>query len=151
MSAADERPDAGAEVHDVAAGEGYAVANIDALGERHGFRKIRSHLGVTAFGINAIVIPPGYETGRHFHDVQEETYFVHRGRLEFQFGDGSKHLLGPGGVARVDATTVRKIRNAGDEDAIYVIAGGKDGYVGRDGRVPEGETSRFGPSGPPGA
>jgi hypothetical protein len=29
--------------------------------------------------------------------------------------------------------------------------GGKDGYVGRDGRLPEGETSRFGDSGPAGA
>jgi hypothetical protein len=32
----------------------------------------------------------------------------------------------------------------------YVIVGGKDGYVGRDGWVPERETSRFGPSGLPG-
>ena len=30
----------------------------------------------------------------------------------------------------------------GDESAVYLIAGGKDGYVGRDGRLPEGETSR---------
>jgi hypothetical protein len=28
--------------------------------------------------------------------------------------------------------------------------GGKGGYVGRDGRLPEGETSRFGPAGAPG-
>ena len=37
-----------------------------------------------------------------------------------------------------------------DEDAVYVVVGGKDGYVGRDGRLPEGE-ERFGGSGPPGA
>ena len=48
-------------------------------------------------------------------------------------------MLGPGGLARVDAATVRKIRNVGDEDAVYVVVGGKDGYVGRDGRMPEGE------------
>jgi hypothetical protein len=47
----------------------------------------------------------------------------------------------------VDASTVRKIKNIGDEPAVYLVAGGKDGYVGRDGRLPEGETSRFGPSG----
>ena len=52
---------------------------------------------------------------------------------------------------RVDAATQRKMRNVGDEDAVYVIAGGKDGYVGRDGRVPEGETARMHPSGPSGA
>jgi quercetin dioxygenase-like cupin family protein len=128
-----------ADTNDVVVGDGYAVANIDSIGEGYGFRKIRQALGVTAFGINAIVIPAGTETGGHYHDEQEETYFVHRGTLEFEFGDGSTHTLGPGGVARVDAATVRKIKNASDEDAVYVIVGGKDGYVGRDGRLPEGE------------
>src|ERR1700742_2038310 len=129
-----------AEVSEVVQGDGYAVANVDALGEGPGFRKIRRELGVTAFGVNAIELPAGFATGRHYHDEQEELYFVHRGRLEFTFGDGSTHELGPGGLARVDAATVRQIKNVGDENAVYVIAGGKDGYVGRDGRLPEGET-----------
>ena len=140
------------EVTQAIEGDGYAVGHLDGLGEGYGFRKIRRGLGVTAFGINAIVLPPGYETGLHAHEQQEETYFVHRGRIEFRFGDGSSHRLGPGGIARVDAPTVRRIRNVSDsEDAIYVIVGGKDGYVGRDGRLPEGEESRFGPGAPPGA
>ena len=137
------------EADDIVVGDGYAVANVDAIGDGYGFRKIRQALGVTAFGINAIVLPPGVETGRHYHDEQEETYFVHRGTLEFEFGDGSKHVLGPGGIARVDATTIRKVKNVSDEDAVYVIVGGKNGYVGRDGRLPEGE-ERVASSGPPG-
>ena len=56
---------------------------------------------MTAFGVNAVVLPPGYETGRHLHDEQEELYFVHRGTVEFEFGDDSRHVLGPGGIARV--------------------------------------------------
>ena len=92
-------------------------------------------------GMNAIAIPPGFESGRHFHEEQEEIYFVHRGTIEMEFGDGSAHELGPGGIARVDAPTVRKIKNVSDEDAVFVITGGKDGYVGRDGQLPEGETS----------
>ena len=130
-------------------GEGYAVGHIDGMGDEYGFRKIRRSLGVTAFGVNAIALPPGYETGRHYHDRQEELYFLHRGRVEIEFGDGTAHVLEPGGAARVDPATVRRIRNVGEEDAVYVIVGGKDGYVGRDGQVPEGETSRFGPAGPP--
>lgn len=118
-------------------GDGYALAHLDDLGEGWGFRKIRKELGVTAFGINAIVVPPGYTTNRHYHDEQEETYFVHQGTIEFAFGDGTKHLLGPGGVVRVSAQTVRSLRNAGEGDAIYVCAGGKDGYVGRDGKLVE--------------
>jgi quercetin dioxygenase-like cupin family protein len=127
-------------------GDGYAVSSLDTMGEGYGFRKVRHEIGVTAFGINAIVLPPEYETGLHYHDVQEETYFVHRGEIEFRFGDGSRHLLGPGGVVRVDASTHRGMRNAGDEDAIVLIAGGKDGYVGRDGQ-PVGDSPRGGPPG----
>ena len=77
------------EVREVVDGEGYALANVDALGDGPGFRKVRRELGVTAFGVNAIEIPPGYETGKHFHDEQEELYFLFRGRVEISFGDGS--------------------------------------------------------------
>jgi len=132
-------------VSEVVTGNGYAVGNLDDLGDGPGFRKIRGPLGVSAFGVNAVVIPPGIESGRHFHDEQEELYFVHRGELEFLFNDGDRHVLGPGGIARVDAHTVRQIRNLGDTDAVYVCVGGKDGYVGRDGRVPEGEENRARP------
>ena len=138
------------EQDDIIVGDGYALGDIDSIGEGYGFRKIRHALGVTAFGINAIVLPPGIETGRHYHDEQEETYFVHRGTIEMEFGNGDKHALDAGGIARVDAPTIRKIKNVGDGDAVYVIIGGKDGYVGRDGRLPEGE-ERVAGTGPPGA
>ena len=137
------------EAKDVVEGDGYAVANVDALADGPGFRKVRKALGVTAFGVNAIELPQGMETGKHFHDEQEELYFVHRGRIEIRLGDESFEL-GPGGLARVDAATVRQIKSVGDEAAVYLVAGGKDGYVGRDGRLPEGETQRV-RGGPPGA
>ena len=135
------------------------MSSLEDLGQGYGFRKIRQGLGVTAFGINAIVLPPHYETALHYHEQQEETYFVHRGEVEFAFGDGSRHLLGPGGLARVDAQTPRGMRNVGDTDAIVVVAGGKDGYVGRDGVQvgqgqeggPPGASGPAGASGPPGA
>ena len=38
-----------------------------------------------------------------------------------------------------------------DKTGASVIVGAKDGYVGRDGRLPEGETNRFGDAAPPGA
>jgi quercetin dioxygenase-like cupin family protein len=138
-----------AEYPAVTVGQGYAVGTLDDLGAGPGFRKVRKGLGVTAFGVNAIVMPAGYESGSHYHDEQEELYFVHRGTLEMEFGDGSVHRMEEGSFARVDAATLRKVRNVGDGDAIYLCAGGKDGYVGRDGRLPEGETRIHG--GPPGA
>jgi mannose-6-phosphate isomerase-like protein (cupin superfamily) len=129
--------------HEVTRGDGFAVAS-ELVGEGYGFRKLRQELGVEAFGVNAIVLPPGYETGSHFHDEQQELYFVHRGEIEMEFGeDGSKHVIGEGGAARVDPSTTRKVRNTSDsEEAVYVVVGGKGGYVGRDGRQPEDETRR---------
>jgi uncharacterized cupin superfamily protein len=127
----------------ITSGEGYAVANLDDLGDGPGFRKIRSALGVTAFGINAIVLPPSYSTGSHYHDEQEELYFLHKGEVEIEFNDGTRHRLAPGGLAWVDAPTHRKVHNLSDsEDAVYVVVGGKDGYVGRDGKLGPGETHR---------
>jgi mannose-6-phosphate isomerase-like protein (cupin superfamily) len=134
--------EASSEYPRVRTGAGYAVGHLDDLGDGPGFRKVRKGLGVTAFGVNAIVLPPGIETGSHYHDTQEELYFVHRGAIEMEFGDGSVEALQEGGFARVDSATVRKIRNIGEVEAVYVCVGGKDGYVGRDGRVPEGEEQR---------
>ena len=126
----------------VTEGSGYAVSSIDALGSGPGFRKIRQALGVTAFGVNAVVIPPGIESGNHYHDEQEELYVVLSGTLEIEFGDGRSFELGPGGLARVDAATCRKLRNRTDQDAVYVCTGGKDGYVGRDGHPADSEEPR---------
>jgi quercetin dioxygenase-like cupin family protein len=126
------------QVKETIAGDGWTVSSLDALGDGPGFRKIRKELGVTAFGINAVVLPAKYAAPKHAHERQEETYFVHKGTLEFEFGDGAKHRLGPGGLVRVDASTVRRVRNIGDDDAVYVCAGGEGGYVGRDG-VPGGD------------
>jgi quercetin dioxygenase-like cupin family protein len=127
----------------VSQGEGWAAAQLDALGEGPGFRKVRSPLGVTAFGVNAIVLPPGYATGSHYHDEQEELYFLHSGRVRFEFGDGSSQELEPGGAIRVSAPTHRRVRNLSDsEEAVYLVVGGKDGYVGRDGKLAPGEEHR---------
>jgi len=129
------------EAHEVVSGDGYAVANIAALGDGGGFRKIRRALDVKALGINVIVMPPEFAGRRHYHYEQEETYFIHQGHCELELGDGSVHRLGPGGVARVDAATVRRIRNVGDEDLVYLAVGGKDGYVSGDGHLlPSEET-----------
>lgn len=120
----------------VESGDGWSVAALDDLGEGPGFRKIRRELGVEAFGVNAIVIPPGYDTGYHYHDTQQELYVVLDGTVEIGFGDGSAHRLERGGLARVDAPVQRKVVNVGEGDATYVVVGGWGGYVGRDGREP---------------
>ena len=113
---------------------GYEVSSLDSLGEGYGFRKVRAALGVTAFGVNAIVYPPHYDGPNHFHDVQDELYFVHRGTATFTI-DGNEHVVGEGGLVHVESTTHRMISNRTDEDLVLYIVGGKDGYVERDGNV----------------
>ena len=109
---------------------GYAFGSIDELGEGYGFRKIRVPLGITAFGANAVVFPPGHDGFNHYHDTQE-LYIVHRGTARVEM-EGETRELGPGGLLHVESTTPRKVSNASDsDDLVLVIIGGKDGYVER--------------------
>ena len=113
---------------------GYHVSSLDELGEGHGFRKVRAALGVTAFGDNGIVFPPRYEGPNHFHDTQDELYFVHRGTATFTF-DGKEHEVGEGGLVHVESTTHRQISNRTDGELVLLVVGGKGGYVERDGHL----------------
>ncbi|HUZ81816.1 MAG TPA: cupin domain-containing protein [Gaiellaceae bacterium] len=116
----------------------YSISSLDALGEGYGFRKVRQQLGVTAFGVNALVFPPGYEGPNHYHDRQDELYFVHRGTATFSF-DGEEHEVAEGGLVHVESTTHRMISNRTGEDLVLFIVGGKGGYVERDGQVVSSE------------
>jgi mannose-6-phosphate isomerase-like protein (cupin superfamily) len=122
-------------------GSGWAAANVEALGEGPGFRKIRAELDVAEMGVNAVILPVGIGSGTHWHERQEEVYFVHRGTLRFTLGENDDETvtLGPGGVIRVDPATQRSIANVGDDEAMYVCVGAAGGYVGRDGHHREGE------------
>jgi mannose-6-phosphate isomerase-like protein (cupin superfamily) len=114
---------------------GYAFSSVDELGEGFGFRKVRGALGVTAFGVNAIVYPPCYVGFQHWHDEQDELYFVHRGRARVEIGDEVREL-GEGGLLHVESTTPRLVSNASDsEELVLLVVGGKDGYVERDGHL----------------
>jgi mannose-6-phosphate isomerase-like protein (cupin superfamily) len=130
----------------------HAFGSIDELGEGYGFRSVRRALGVEAFGVNAIVMPPGYDGFLHYHERQDELYFVHSGLARFEV-DGETRELGRGGLCHVESTTPRKVSNASeDEDLVLLVVGGAGGYVGRDGQLvnPERDLERrkaFGSSG----
>ena len=112
----------------------YKVSSLDELGEGYGFRKVRAALGVTAFGVNASIFPPGYSGPEHYHDVQDELYFVHRGTARFLI-DGVEHDVGEGGLVHVESTTPRRVTNIGEGDLVLFVVGGKGGYVERDGHL----------------
>ena len=112
---------------------GHSFGSINEMGDGV-FRKVRRELGIAAFGVNALVLAPGVVSRPHFHDEQDELYFVHRGRASFEV-DGDEFELGPGGVVYVESTTPRKINNRTDEELVVLAVGGKEGYVGRDGQL----------------
>ena len=118
---------------------GYAFGSVDELGDGPGFRKVRRALGVTAFGVNVIVMPPAMEGFEHFHYEQDELYFVHRGRARVEIG-GETRELGEGGLLHVESTTPRKVGNASEtEELVLLVVGGKGGYVERDGMLVDPE------------
>ena len=101
---------------------GYAFGSIDEMGDGV-FRKVRRELGVTAFGVNGIVMPPSFEGFLHFHERQDELYFVHRGRALVEIG-GETREVGEGGLIHVEATTARRVSNASDsEDLVLLVIG----------------------------
>ena len=74
---------------------GFRASSLDELGDGYGFRKVRVPLGVTAFGCNFIVYPPGWDGVGHYHDTQDELYLVHKGRARFDV-DGETFVLKAG-------------------------------------------------------
>jgi mannose-6-phosphate isomerase-like protein (cupin superfamily) len=119
---------------------GYTFGSIDAMGDGV-FRKVRQELGVTAFGVNVLVLGPGVVARPHYHEQQDELYFVHAGRARFAL-PGEARELGPGGLCHVESTTPRQISSVGDEELVVLVVGAKAGYVGRDGRL--ADPSRLG-------
>ncbi len=112
-----------------------AFSSLDELGDGYGFRKVRAPLGVTAFGVNALVYPPGYDG--------LPALPRHAGRAVLRpprQGASSRSTarareLGAGGLFHCESTTPRKLSNPFDEDAIVFVVGGKGGYVERDGHL----------------
>ncbi len=116
---------------------GYSFGSLDELGDGYGFRKVRRGLGVTGFGVNAVVFPPGFEGFLHYHDEQDELYFVHAGTARVEVG-GEVRELRAGGLLHVESTIPRKVSNASaTDDLVVLVIGGKGGYVERDGHLVE--------------
>jgi mannose-6-phosphate isomerase-like protein (cupin superfamily) len=117
---------------------GHAFSSLDELGSGPGIRKVRRALGIDAFGANVFAFPPHFAGFWHYHDEQDELYFVHSGTALFEVA-GEARELGPGGLCHVPAETPRRFSNAGDDELVVLIVGGRGGYVGRDGHLVDPE------------
>ena len=94
------------------------------------FKRARAELGVSAFGMQVIDMPPNidvYPEHTHADDGQEEVYMVLRGSGEIEI-EGERHSLDPGTMVRVAPGIKRKVYT-GDDSIRMVIVGGVPGQV----------------------
>src|SRR3954447_21190356 len=98
------------------------------------FVRLRQQLGVSAFGLNQIVLEPGQRGRIHRHGRQEEVYLVLEGTLTLLV-DGTEHTLSQGELARVAPSVRRQLVNAGPSLVALLALGGAEPHVGRDGEA----------------
>jgi mannose-6-phosphate isomerase-like protein (cupin superfamily) len=108
----------------------YEVKKIDDMEAvfQGAFKRARAELGVEAFGIQVIDMPPSYEhypEHDHSHDNQEEVFLVMRGGGEIEI-DGERFPLDDDHIARVGVESKRKIW-PGPEGIRLVVLGGVPG------------------------
>jgi uncharacterized cupin superfamily protein len=96
------------------------------------FVSLRRALGITAFGMNLIVLQPGQQGRIHRHERQEEVYLVVEGTLTLAV-EGEERELGAGELARVAPDVRRRLLNRGPTRCAVVGLGGAEPHVGRDG------------------
>jgi uncharacterized cupin superfamily protein len=100
-------------------------------GER--FQQLRRQLGVTAFGLNLIVLEPRQRGRIHAHERQEEVYLVLEGTLTLGV-ENEEHELGPGQLVKVAAPVRRQLINRGPQRLVLLAIGGEGEHRGRDGQ-----------------
>lgn len=94
------------------------------------FKPLRQPLGLTAFGINQLELPPSAEGPEHDHggDGQEEVYAIIRGGGTIRI-DGQEHSLEPGQYVFLAPGTSRQMV-AGPDGLAWIGVGCQPGaYV----------------------
>ena len=113
----------------------HAFGTIDELGDGYGFRKVRQALGVTAFGVNAIV-----DAARATTASTTTTTSRTSSTSSTPARPASRSTARSACSARAaSATSSRRhrarCRTPATDDLVLLVVGGKGGYVGRDGHL----------------
>ena len=112
---------------------GFARAVIDPTsGER--FVTLRKQLGVSAFGLNQLILQPGQRGRIHRHGEQEEVYLVLEGELTVAI-ETEKQTLREGELIRVGPELRRQLINRSAEPVLLLAIGGSGEHHGRDGEA----------------
>lgn len=98
------------------------------------FVPLRRQLGVTAFGLNQILLQPGQRGRIHRHAEQEEVYLVLDGTLTILI-EGEPQTLERGELIRVAPPVRRQLVNRGPGTLVLLALGGAGNHGGRDGEA----------------
>ena len=119
--------------------DGVSVTRLELDRERTGpedrFQRLRAELGVTALGMNLIVLQPGQRGRVHRHREQEEIFLVLRGTLTLLLEGGEERELATHALARVAPAVRRQLVNRGDEPVAVLALGAAGEHEGRDGEA----------------
>src|SRR5580704_18693817 len=98
------------------------LAHRDECDKTGNWRLVRRTLGVHAFGINLVDIPPGEQLPEHdeTNRDQEEVFYVLSGKPTL-IADGEEHPVPAGTFVRLDPKHTRTVRNDSDEPASVLI------------------------------
>lgn len=102
---------------------GFAIVPRERLERAGDWRLVRRSLGLAAFGMNLVELPPGGAIPEHdeVERDQEEVFVVLEGHPSMVI-DGERHPVGPGDFVRLDPAPLRRVVNDGDEPAAVLIA-----------------------------
>jgi Mannose-6-phosphate isomerase len=110
---------------------GFALVQRTDFERTGNWQLVRRTLGLRAFGINIVEIPPGEQIPEHDETDrdQEEVFFVLSGSATLVI-DGQDHPAPAGTFARLDPEHKRTVRNDGSEpaDVLIVSAPRASGY-----------------------
>jgi mannose-6-phosphate isomerase-like protein (cupin superfamily) len=111
---------------------GYEVKKIDEMEAvfAGAFKRARAKLGVEAFGMQVIDMPPNtdrYPEHDHSEDGQEEVYVAMQGSGEIEI-EGKRHPIDPSTMVKVGPGVKRKVWTT-DQPLRLLIVGGVPGKV----------------------
>ncbi len=115
-------------------GHGWKCGNFEDIpplkdGWTPGWHSVRHHMGVTAFGINAVTAQKAGDLIIKEHDEsgsnQQEVFFVHSGECEFMI-DGEKCIAKAGTFVAIEPECKRSVTAIQAGSQLIVIGAPKD-------------------------
>ncbi|HEV7918632.1 MAG TPA: cupin domain-containing protein [Solirubrobacterales bacterium] len=102
--------------------DGYEILHRKDFETNGKWQLARKSLGIGAFGMNVVTIPPGESIPEHNEEARdhEEVFIVLRGNPTMVI-DGEKKQISEGTFVRVDPKPQRTVMNETDEDAEILI------------------------------